>query len=117
VAARIVITGLKVLVVPQSFRYEETTTTQEGDSFLSARTTTTLQQSSVILLEAPLTPVQVAPGVVASPAELLALLNQTAVIHLVLEPADGISIRVDALPSIDLAHLYEGITGYDLNKP
>ena len=54
---------------------------------------------------------------VASPAELLALLNQTAVIHLVLEPADGISIRVDALPAIDLANLYEAITGYDLNNP
>ena len=117
VVARIVITGLKVLVVPQSFRYEEAATTQGSDSFLSARTTTTLQQSSVILLEAPLTPIEIAPGVVASPAELLALLNQTAVIHLVLEPADGISIRVDALPSIDLANLYEGISGYDLNKP
>ena len=44
-------------------------------------------------------------------------LNQTAVIHLVLEPADGISIRVDALPAIDLANLYEGMSGYDLNKP
>jgi len=118
-AARIVITGLKVLVVPQSFRYEETVTTNgsSGDSFLPARTTASQQQSSVVLLEAPLTPVEIAPGVLASPAELLALLNQTAVIHLALEPADGLSIRVEALPAVDLSTLYEGLTGYDLNKP
>ena len=115
VAARIVITGLKVLVVPQSFRYEETASTGSSDSFLPARTSASQQQSSVVLLEAPLTPVEIAPGVVASPAELLALLNQTAVIHLALEPASGLTIRVEAVPAIDLANLYEGMTGYNLN--
>ena len=115
VAARIVITGLKVLIVPQSFRYEEAASTGGSDSFLPARTSASQQQSSVILLEAPLTPVEIAPGVVASPAELLALLNQTAVIHLALEPANGLTIRVEAVPAIDVANLYEGITGYHLN--
>jgi Flp pilus assembly protein CpaB len=114
-AARIVITGLKVLVVPQSFRYEETVSSGSSDSFMSARTTASQQQSSVVLLEAPVTPVAIAPGVVASPAELLALLNQTAVIHLVLEPAAGLTIRVESVPAVDLAKLYEGMTGYDLN--
>jgi Flp pilus assembly protein CpaB len=114
-AARIVITGLKVLVVPQSFRYEEAVTTTNSDSFLPANTTASAQQNSVILLEAPVTPVEVAPGVLASPAELLALLNQTAVIHLALEPADGLTIRVEAVPAIDLSELYQGITGYHLN--
>lgn len=114
-AARIVITGLKVLVVPQSFRYEEAVTTTGSDSFLPARTTVSQQSSSVVLLEAPITPIEIAPGVLASPAELLALLNQTAVIHLALEPADGITIRVDAVPAIDLSELYQGITGYQLN--
>ena len=114
-AARIVITGLKVLVVPQSFRYEEAPTTGSGASFLTARTTVSEQQSSVILLEAPVTPVEIAPGLVASPAELLALLNQTAVIHLVLQPADGLTIRVEAVPAVDLAELYQAITGYQLN--
>jgi Flp pilus assembly protein CpaB len=115
-AARIVITGLRVLVVPQSFRYEETAATGSSDSFLPARTTVNLQQNSVILLEAPVTPVEVAPGLLVSPAELLALLNQTAVIHLALEPAGGLSIRVEAVPAVDLAELYESITGYDLNR-
>jgi Flp pilus assembly protein CpaB len=114
-AARIVISGLKVLVVPQSFRYEESATTGSSDSFLPARTTVTLQQNSVILLEVPVTPVEIAPGLIASPAELLALLNQTAIIHLVLEPANGLTIRVEAVPAVDLAELYESITGYQLN--
>jgi Flp pilus assembly protein CpaB len=114
-AARIVISGLKVLVVPQSFRYEESATTGSSDSFLPARTTVTLQQNSVILLEVPVTPVEIAPGLIASPAELLALLNQTAVIHLALEPANGLTIRVEAVPAVDLAELYQSITGYQLN--
>ena len=114
-AARIVITGLKVLIVPQSFRYEEAVTTSGSDSFLTARTTVSEQQNSVVLLEAPVTPVEIAPGILASPAELLALLNQTAVIHLALEPADGLTIRVEAFPAVDLAELYQGMTGYQLN--
>ena len=114
-AARVVITGLKVLVVPQTFRYEEVPVSDGlSDTFAPARTTSNMQQGSVILLEAPLTPVEVAPGLVVSPAELLALLNQTAVIHLALEPAEGLSIRVEALDAVDLARLYESMTGYSL---
>jgi Flp pilus assembly protein CpaB len=114
-AARIIITGLKVLVVPQSFQYIETAGTGSSSSFLPAYSSAAQQQTSVILLEAPVTPVEVAPGLVASPAELLALLNQTAVIHLALEPADGLTIRVEAVPAVDLAELYQAITGYHLN--
>jgi hypothetical protein len=114
-AARIVITGLKVLVVPQSFQYIETAGTGSSSSFLPAYSSASQQQNSVILLEAPVTPVEIAPGLVASPAELLALLNQTAVIHLALEPADGLTIRVEAVPAVDLAELYQAITGYHLN--
>ncbi|MGD0610311.1 MAG: Flp pilus assembly protein CpaB [Anaerolineales bacterium] len=113
-AARIVITGLKVLVVPQSFRYEEAPASSGSNTFLPAVTTASQEQASVILLQAPVTPVEVAPGLVASPAELLALLNQAAVIHLALEPADGLTIRVEAVPAVDLATLYESITGYQL---
>ncbi len=112
--ARIVISGLRVLVVPQSFRYEEAVQTGGTDGFLPARTTTGLQEESVILLEAPVTPVEIAPGLLISPAELLALLNQTAVIHLALEPADGLSISVVSLPAVDLAELYESLSGRHL---
>jgi Flp pilus assembly protein CpaB len=114
-AARIVITGLKVLVVPQSFQYIETAGSGSSSSFLPAYSSASQQQNSVILLEAPVTPVEVAPGLVTSPAELLALLNQTAIIHLALEPADGLTIRVEAVPAVDLAELYQAITGYQLN--
>ena len=114
-AARIVITGLKVMVVPQSFQYVETAGSGSSSSFLPAYSSASQQQNSVILLEAPVTPAEVAPGLVASPAELLALLNQTAVIHLALEPAGGLTIRVEAVPAVDLAELYQAITGYQLN--
>ena len=75
------------MIVPQSFRYVETGSTGSSDSFLPARTSASQQQSSVILLEAPLTPVEIAPGVVASPAELLALLNQ--ILTTTIEEAEG----------------------------
>ena len=115
--ASITIKGLRVLVVPQSFRYEELPTTSgEADLFASARTSQAAQTGSVILLEAPLAPVQIAQGYSVSPAELLALLNKVATIHLVLEPSDGLTIEVASLEPVDLAKLYERITGYELNR-
>lgn len=113
--ASITIKGLRVLVVPQSFRYEELpTASDESELFASARTSQMAQSGSVILLEAPLKPVQIAPGYSISPAELLALLNEVATIHLVLEPSDGLSIETSTLEPVDLASLYERITGFEL---
>jgi hypothetical protein len=108
----VAVSGLKVLVVPQSFRYEEVGTT--SDSYLPARTSTASQSDNVILLQASIVPAEIAPGLPASPAEVLALLNEVATIHMVLEPAAGITFDVNA-PGIDLAKLYEAITGYHLN--
>lgn len=114
--ASITIHGLRVLMVPQSFRYEEVTSAGgEADLFASARTSQAAQSSSVILLEVPLSPMAIAPAYSVSPAELLALLNQVAIIHLVLEPAGGLSIEVASLAPVDLANLYEQISGYELN--
>lgn len=115
--ASITIKGLRVLVVPQSFRYEELPATSgEAELFASARTSQSAQTGSVVLLEAPLAPVQVAPGYQVSPAELLALLNQVATIHLALEPSDGLTIETASLEPVDLANLYERITGFELNR-
>jgi hypothetical protein len=111
-AARVAVSGLKVLVVPQSFRYEEVGTTG-SDSYLPVRTTASSQSDNVILLQASIVPTEIAPGVPASPAEVLALLNDVATIHMVLEPASGLTFDVNA-PGIDLAKLYEAITGYKL---
>ncbi len=115
-AARVTITGLKVLVVPQSFRYQEVTSSESdtGSSpFLPARTTSQAQNSNVVLLQASIKPVEVAPGVFSSPAEVLALLNDTATIHLVLEPSSGVTGDVNS-EGVDLAKLYEALTGYKL---
>ncbi len=115
-AARVTITGLKVLVVPQSFRYQEVTSSESDTSsspFLPARTTSQAQNSNVVLLQASIKPVEVAPGVFSSPAEVLALLNDTATIHLVLEPSSGVTGDVNS-EGVDLAKLYEALTGYKL---
>lgn len=94
-AARVMLSGLRVLVVPQTFRYEEVS---EGDALVPVRSTT---QSGVVLLEVPTQPVMV-NGVQVSPPELLALLDAYARIHLVLEPMDaaameGVGVRIDQI--------------------
>ena len=112
-AARVAVSGLKVLVVPQAFRYEELISSSASDGYLPARTSAASQSENVILLQASILPTGIAPGVLASPAEVLALLNSVATIHLLLEPASGVTFDVNA-PGIDLAKLYEAITGYRL---
>jgi len=112
-AARVAISGLKVLVVPQSFRYEEVSSSSASDGYLPVRTTAASKSDNVILLQASILPTEIAPGVFASPAEILALLNNVATIHMVLEPASGVTFDINA-PGIDLAKLYEAITGYKL---
>ncbi len=89
--ARVVLTGLKVLMVPDSFRYVE----HSNKSSLSPVRSS--GNSGVILLEAPITPISmtlsVSNGVtntmMISPVELLALLNEKGKIHLAMEPVTG----------------------------
>lgn len=85
--ARVVLRDLKVLVVPQTFRYEEAAPGEKGDEFTTARTTQQQQSSSVIVLDAPLAPIEVVPGISMSPVELLALLNEKGKLHFYLQPA------------------------------
>ena len=91
--ARLTATGLKVILVPQTFRYEEVTTT-ENDGFARAQTSQVGQQESVIVLEVPASPVQIdgphGPLTVTLP-ELIALLDTQARLYLALEPANGAS--------------------------
>ncbi|MDW8029262.1 MAG: Flp pilus assembly protein CpaB [Armatimonadota bacterium] len=87
-AARVVLTGLRVLMVPAAFRYEEASPSQGGPGALQPLRTLSAQQG-VVLLEAPVDPVEIAPGVRVSPVELLALLDAKARIHLALEPPEG----------------------------
>ena len=89
--ARVTATGLKVLLVPQTFRYEEVTTT-ESDGFAKAQTSQVGQNESVIVLDVPATPVTL-PGLAGplelSMPELVALLDAHAKVYLALEPAGG----------------------------
>jgi Flp pilus assembly protein CpaB len=104
-AARLTISGLKVLLVPQSFRYEEVPTDKTGQ-LSPVRSSTGAQQNNVVLLAAPLAPIEVVPGVTMSPVELLALLDERATIHLALEPREGLD-RTATTIGVQLAEVYD----------
>jgi len=106
--ARLAITGLRVLMVPQSFRYEEVPAGASQDQlYSSARTTMSAQEGSVIVLDVPTTKIEVVPGLWADPASLLAALDQFGSIHLALEPASGLSLKSADLVTLNLGDLYE----------
>lgn len=89
--ARVTATGLKVLLVPQTFRYEEVTST-EGDGFAKAQSSQVGQNESVIVLDVPVAPVTLSgvdgPLTISLP-ELIALLDTHAKVYLALEPSGG----------------------------
>lgn len=92
-AARVVISGLRVLLIPQTFRYEESS---DQSALAPVRMTS---REGVVLLEVPTRPVMLG-GVEVSPVELLALLDAYARVHLVLEPSggaptEGVGVRLD----------------------
>ena len=106
--ARLAISGLRVLMVPQSFRYEELPAgSSEEQLYSSARTTMAAQGSSVIVLDVPTGIVQVAPGLRADPVALLAALNQYGSLHLALEPAAG--LQPGDVVTLNLGDLYESL--------
>ena len=86
--AMVAIPGLRVLLVPQLFRYHETLPDETGGGLMApVYTSSSEQNSSVVLLDAPLAPRPLTPdGTPMSPAEVLALLNAKGAIHLALEP-------------------------------
>jgi Flp pilus assembly protein CpaB len=105
-AARVALRGLTVLVVPQTFRYEETApagSSSASNTFVTARTTTQQQQNSVIVLAVPLSPIEIIPGYVVSPVELLTLLNDKGKLHFFLEPtATGANVTTPGLDAQEL---------------
>lgn len=105
--ARITATGLKVLLVPQTFRYEEATTT-DSQGFAAVQSSQVGQSEGVIVLDVPATPVTLEgvdrPTILTLP-ELIALLDTQAKVYLALEPptsspAPGPGIAIEQL--IDL---------------
>ena len=108
--ARLALTGLKVLMVPQSFRYEEVPAgASEDQLYSSARTTMAAQEGSVIVLDVPTSLIEVVPGLRTDPATLLAALDQYGVIHLALEPAGGLTLADPGLVTLNLGDLYESL--------
>jgi Flp pilus assembly protein CpaB len=108
--ARIAVSGLRVLMVPQSFRYEEIPAgASQEQMYSSARTTTSAQEGSVIVLDVPTSKVEVVPGLWADPASLLAALDQYGSLHLALEPAGGLALKSNDLVTLNLGDLYEGL--------
>jgi Flp pilus assembly protein CpaB len=111
--ARLVITGLRVLMVPQSFRYEEIPAgASEEQLFSSARTSMSAQEGSVIVLDVPTTLVEVTPGFRVDPATLLAALDQYGIIHLALEPTSGLGLDVTDVITLNLGELYTEMNDY-----
>jgi len=86
--ARVTASGLKVLLVPQTFRYEETTAS-DSQGFAAVQSSQVGQSEGVIVLDVPVTPLAV-KGIsgteFVSLPELIALLDTQAKIYLVLEP-------------------------------
>ena len=105
--ARLAITGLRVLMVPQSFRYEEVPAgASEDQLYASARTSMAAQEGSVIVLDVPTRLMEVSPGFKTDPATLLSALDQYGLIHLALEPAAGLGLDVSDVLTLNLGDLY-----------
>ncbi len=86
--ARITASGLKVLLVPQSFRYQEVTKT-DSSGFAAAQSSQVGQNEGVIVLDVPATPITINEGdnsLTISLPELIALLDAKATVYLALEP-------------------------------
>ncbi len=106
--ARIAISGVKVLMVPQSFRYEELPSTSTQDQlFASARTVSAAQDGSVIVLDVPAAPVELVPGLQVNPTTLIVALSQYGSLYLSLEPAEG--FQSPSILTLNLADLYDAM--------
>lgn len=110
--ARIAISGLRVLLVPQSFRYQEVPQSSDSNEqvFTSAMSSNSFQNGSVVVLDVPVTEVEIKPGLSVNPAALLAALNEYGKLYLALEPAGGLQLGAgDNLLTLNLGELYESL--------
>ena len=106
--ARIAISGLKVLMVPQSFRYQELPSSSTQDQlFASARTVSAAQDGSVVVLDVPSTPIEVVPGFWVNPSTLVVALSRYGSLYLTLESAEG--FQEQDILTLNLADLYDAM--------
>ncbi len=105
---RIAISGLKVLMVPQSFRYEELpANTSQEQLFASARTVSAAQEGSVIVLDVPATPIEIVPGQMVNPSTLIVALSKYGSLYLTLESSVG--FHSPDILTLNLADLYDAM--------
>jgi Flp pilus assembly protein CpaB len=105
---RIAITGIKVLLVPQSFRYQELPPGSGNDQmFASATTSQSAQSGSVVVLDVPMQPVELKPGLRVNPATLLAALNEYGKLQLAIEPAGG--LQIGDILTLNLGEMYQAL--------
>jgi Flp pilus assembly protein CpaB len=104
--ARIAISGVKVLLVPQTFRYQELPPDADSNEQMFASSMSS-KSESVIVLDVPTTPVEVAPGLLVNPATLLSALDEYGKLHLALEPAAG--LQVEQILTLNLGDLYQSM--------
>ena len=105
--AMVLVPNLRVLLVPQSFRYQEAMPGREQE-LLPAFTSTQAQEAGVILLDVPLQPQPIVPdGPAMSPAELLPLLNAHGRIHLLLNPL--VADYTIAPDGVELLQVYDAV--------
>jgi len=107
---RISISGLRVLMVPQSFQYQEIPAGASQEEMFASSATSS-KDSGVIVLDVPTTPMEVAPGVFVNPATLIAALDQFGVVYLALEPSGGLVVADEDILTLNLASLYQSING------
>lgn len=106
--ARITISGLKVLMVPQSFRYQELPVNSSQEQlFASARTVSAAQDGSVVVLDVPSTPVEVVPGFKVNPSTLIVALSKYGSLYLTLESAKG--FQSSDILTLNLGDLYDAM--------
>ena len=105
---RIVISGVRVLMVPQNFQYQEIPASANQEE-LFASSQATAKEASVVVLEVPVAPLEIAPGIRVNPATLVAALDHYGVIHLVLEPSAGLDLATSDVISLNLAEYYRGV--------
>lgn len=106
--ARLVISGVRVLMVPQPFRYEEVASgASEEELFSSARTSLSAQEGSVIVLEVPTQRIEITPGYWVNPAALLSALDQYGILSLALEPSSGLATTLEDGITLNLGELYQ----------
>jgi len=107
---RVTITGVRVLMVPQNFQYQEVPASSD-QSTLFANQQATSEDSGVIVLDVPNAVVEIAPGYKVNPATLIAALDKYGSIYLALESSAPVEATPDgsANLTINLAELYQTI--------